>query len=145
MANIENMDSLLRKLAQIADINNATMKGLEKAAIRVEVDAKVNAPSDDGHLRASLTHELDGSKLQAAIGSNLHYAPYVEFGTGVHAVKGDGRKTPWSYEDAEGNWHTTAGQHPQPFLEPALDMNKDAIQKDIANEVKKYIGGIGTK
>ena len=25
-----------------------------------------------------------------------------------------------SYKDAKGEWHTTTGQKPQPFLEPAL-------------------------
>lgn len=145
MANIKNLDSLLRKIDKLKNIDDAVMKGLEKGAMRVEADAKVKAPSDDGHLRASITHELDDSKLQAEVGTGLYYAPYVEHGTGVFAADGNGRKTPWSYEDEEGNWHTTAGQRPQPFLQPSFDANKKAIKKDVVEAVSKHIGGIGKK
>ena len=32
-------------------------------------------------------------------------------------MNGDGRKdVPWHYQDEEGNWHTTSGQKPNPFL-----------------------------
>lgn len=142
---IENMDKLLAKLTKLKNMDKAVMDGLELGALRVESDAKISAPSNDGHLRASITHEKDEAKLQVAVGTNLHYAPYVEFGTGVFAAGGDGRKTPWSYQDAEGNWYTTAGQHPQPFLEPSLEKNKAQIKKDVAKAVEKYIGGIGEK
>jgi hypothetical protein len=39
-------------------------------------------------------------------------------GTGVFFP--GGRPTPWKYKDDKGNWHTTSGQPPQPFIRPAV-------------------------
>ena len=68
------------------------------------------------------------------VGTNVEYAPYVEYGTGVF---NPGRLTPWSYQDASGEWHTTTGQKPQPFLVPALDSNRDKILNIFKEKVKE--------
>ena len=60
-------------------------------------------------------------------------------GTGIYAVNGDGRKDRWSYQDAEGKWHSTIGQKPQPFLERALDNNRDKINKIFEDEIKRVL------
>lgn len=119
-----------KKLQEFADkgLLEAVQKGLEKACILVEVSAKENCPVDDGVLRASITHDVEGT--QGFIGTNVESAPYVHQGTGIYAVKGDGRKeVPWSYQDAEGKWHTTKGQKPNPFLQKAIDENQDEVLK----------------
>lgn len=136
MGAIEGLDALLAKFDGIA-IDKYIVEGLADACVRIEVDAKEACPVDDGTLRASITHNIDESKLQGEIGSSVEYAPYVEYGTGLLAVKGDGRKTPWKYQDAEGIWHTTAGQRPHPFLEPSLEKNKNQIVHDIAKAIKR--------
>ena len=99
----------------------------------VERDAKIICPANTGELRQSITHEVEGTV--GAVGSNLEYAPYVHQGTGIYAIDGQGRKEPWTNQDAEGNWHTTIGQQPQPFLTIALDSNRN----DIIKLFKKYI------
>ena len=75
------------------------------------------------------------------VGTNVDYAPYLHQGTGIYAVNGDGRKTPWSWQDEEGNWHRTVGQPPQPFLENALDESKEEIinifQEEIQNQIRR--------
>ena len=119
-----------KKLQEFADkgLLEAVQKGLEKACVIVEVSAKENCPVDDGVLRASITHDVEGT--EGYIGTNVEYAPYVHQGTGIYAVKGDGRKeVPWSYQDAEGKWHTTKGQKPNPFLQKAIDENQDKVLK----------------
>ncbi len=38
---------------------------------------------------------------------------------GIYAVGPGGSRAkniPWRYKDADGHWHTTKGQHAQPFL-----------------------------
>ena len=56
------------------------------------------------------------------VGTNVSYAPYVHEGTGIYAADGQGRKeVPWRYQDEEGQWHSTSGQKPQPFLRDAMD------------------------
>lgn len=76
-----------------------------------------------GNLRNSITHEVeqDNHSATAIVGSAVEYAPYVELGTGIYAEHGDGRKTPWRYQDQYGNWHTTSGMPARPYLRPALE------------------------
>ena len=81
-------------------------------------------------------YEIEGNI--GAVGTNLYYAPYVHQGTGIYAVNDDGRKdVPWRYKDKDGNWHSTKGQPPQPFLQDALNANKKNI-RDLFKEAIKY-------
>lgn len=99
---------------------------LDMACQIVENDAKENCPVDDGVLRASITHQV--SDNTGVIGTNVEYAPYVHEGTGIYAKGGQGRQSvPWTYKDAEGKYHKTQGQKPNPFLQDALDSNHDKI------------------
>lgn len=58
-------------------------KDVLRRSIRVERAAKQGCPVDTGRLRSSITHELatDARGLVGRIGTNVVYAPYVEFGT----------------------------------------------------------------
>lgn len=135
MAQILNLDRLLSKFDNLQNID---LEGpLTKACLLVENDAKKNCPVDTGQLRQSITHEVEGNT--GVIGTNVEYAPYVEYGTGIYAKDGNGRQTPWSYKDSKGNWHRTVGQHPQPFLEPALLENEEEILNLIEEEIKRGV------
>ena len=125
MAEIINLDKLNYKLETLAKLD--VSKALNKACLVVENEAKRLCPVDTGDLRNSITHEVDDGV--GIVGTNKEYAPYVEYGTGIFAVEGNGRDTPWSYQDDEGNWHTTIGQKPQPFLKTALDKQKKNVIK----------------
>lgn len=131
MKNIEfDINKLVDKLDNIDNIS--LDKAVDKACFIVERAARINAPKDTGALARSITHEVeDGTGY---IGTNLEYAPYVEYGTGIFAAAGDGRKERWSYQTADGQWHSTVGQRPHPFLHPALDNNRTKVLEAI----KKY-------
>ena len=109
-------------------------EALTKSCLTVEAEAKERCPVDDGQLRQSITSVVD--KNIGAVGTNVEYAPYVHQGTGIYAVNNDGRKDRWSYKDAEGNWHSTIGQHPNPFLETALDSKKPEILEIFKGEIR---------
>lgn len=105
-------------------------KGMAKAVLLVEREAKMKAPRDTGDLARSITSKVEtsGGEVEGTVFTPLYYAPYVEYGTGLFAEDGDGRKdVPWNYQDDEGNWHSTSGQKPQPFMRPALDENREEI------------------
>lgn len=58
-------------------------------------------------------------------------------GTGIYAIDGDGRKTPWRYVSKAGKYkggHFTHGQRGKPFLEYAKLFNKDKISKVLAGD-----------
>ena len=131
-----SIDSLILKLEKLGDLD--VTEALEKACLLVENDAKKKVPVDTGNLRSSITHEVNGN--EGIVGTNVEYAPYVEFGTGLFSSQGDGRTdVPWRYQDASGQWHTTSGQQPQPYLQPALQSNKGKIKKIFANAVKEAL------
>lgn len=119
-----NLDKL------IAGLDATLIPLMEKACYMVEGQAKKNCPVDDGLLRASISHDVDAKAdiIEGIIGTNLEYAPYVHQGTGIYAEGGNGRTAvPWHYKDPEGNWHSTKGQKPNPFLQKAVDENKAEI------------------
>lgn len=133
----------------IRSLENATskmikecMKNMETACLLMERSAKKKVNVDQGTLRASITHDvvLENGMIVGSIFSNLNYAPYVEKGTGVFAVDGDGRKTPWNWKnEGSSKWRGRKqwqGSRPHPFLEPAREENKDKISKILAGKSK---------
>ena len=135
MAEVINLEKLISKLNKLSD--QQMEQALNKACILVENQAKENCPVDTGELRMSITHYVEGDT--GVVGTNKHYATYVEYGTGLFARDGNGRQTPWSYQDAKGEWHSTKGQKPQPFLEPALLDNEKNIIKIFDEAIKEGV------
>lgn len=117
---------------------NNLYQALDEVGKLVAESAKQNLTTngnvDTGALRDSITYRVEGNSV--IIGTTIPYAPYIEMGTGLFAFHGDGRKeVPWHYKDRNGNWHTTSGIHPHPYLEPALFQNREAIVRLIKNAV----------
>ena len=126
----EGLEEVLQELEDLADVKWA-QKGLQRASALVERAAKEKAPKGSGELRRSIKSKVEG--LEGIVYTPLEYAPYVEYGTGIHAEGGNGRKdVPWHYRDDKGEWHSTSGMEPQPYMRPALDENRE--------EVKRLIG-----
>ena len=96
---------LMKKKGKIIDKNLG--KDLLKCVIKVEGDAKRNAPVLTGRLRSSLTHEV--KKMVGKVGTNVDYAPPVEFGTSKMSA--------------------------QPYLFPALRKNFNFIRKKLGKSV----------
>ena len=103
---IEGLDRLIKKTSP--DLLRAPLKRFfERAAISVENRAKRNAPVDTGRLRSSLTHELDSADVPrfARVGTNVKYAPFMEFGTGLFSdAEGASHTRHWPPPDALGGW-----------------------------------------
>lgn len=69
-------------------VRKAMRDGLMQASLYLlgEVKAAREMPVDTGNLRASMRYEVgsvDGVPLWAAVGTNVEYAPYMEYGTGL--------------------------------------------------------------
>jgi HK97 gp10 family phage protein len=125
---LEGLEGALESLENIVNTENLE-RALGQACALVERSAKQKAPKDSGELRRSIASKLEneGNTLVGVVYTPLTYAPYVEFGTGLFA-ESDGRKNvPWCYKDDQGEWHSTSGQKPHPFMRPALEENRDQI------------------
>lgn len=60
--------------------DQAIKVALTKIGLIVERDAKLKTPVDTGRLRNSFTNEVKMDEKAVYIGSNVEYAPYIEFG-----------------------------------------------------------------
>ena len=133
----EGLDKIIDKIEDFDDVREMT-SAMQDACNLVEGAAKDKAPKDTGALRRSITSkvEVTGNSIEGIVFTPLEYAPYQEYGTGLFLQNGNGRKTPWVYMDDKGNYHYTRGQHPQPYMRPALEENKDKIINIIKGALK---------
>lgn len=136
MANIEfeGLEEVLDSIESFADVSRLDA-ALGKACAIVEASAKQKAPKGDGDLRRSITSKID--EYTGIVYTPLEYAPYVEFGTGLFAEEGGRKDVPWCYQDEEGEWHTTSGMKPQPFMRPALAENREKIIEILKEGITK--------
>lgn len=125
---IDNSAAVLKELAY------ASERALKRIGMKAEDYAVDLVPVDTGLLRDSITHEVDAIKKEVLIGSTSEYAAYVELGTGKYYP--GGRKQPWVYQDAHGNWYRTVGNKPQPYLKPAIVDHIDTYKNIIMDELK---------
>lgn len=122
------------KILVTSELPELINKALLQATLFIEGEAKKNLRANGnglktGLLRDSITHDIDEAQHIGYVGSNLDYAIWVHQGTGLYALNGDGRKTPWIWTDAKGEAHFTHGNKPNPFIQKAIDENKDNILK----------------
>jgi len=88
---------------------------LKIGAFKVETLAKDVVAVKTGHLRSKITvDETDIARLITRVGTNVKYAPYVEFGTKVMGAR--------------------------PYLFPAFFSQENEIVKAIGRVLKKDIG-----
>lgn len=133
-------------LEVLAELDKLTNTALEAIGQTGERHAKEGAPVGTtrstgiknyhgGSLRKSLTHKVVGDDVY--IGTNMSvqhngvrhsYPIYVEMGTGIYAAEGNGRKSPWRWQDKNGDWHYTHGIKPTHFLKNALSSPKHVAE-----------------
>lgn len=134
-------------------------KGLEEIGLRTVGYASDLTPVDTGRLKNSMafttkfvkgktlriTPESGGGGLHEEkevvstdedfmvfIGTNVHYAPYIEYGTGIYASNGNGNKKKKKRKDQKN------GIKPQHMLknsvENYLDEYKEVLKKALKGE-----------
>ena len=156
---IRGLEGILERLEGIADYDKMS-KTIETACFIIERSAKQKAPKS-----IAPTIKTDVKGLTGTVYTPVEYAPYVEFGTGIHSIHPDGgrQEVPWVYVEGSTvksksktiytdesarkmvaamreqglDAHMTYGQHPQPFLRPALDENRDKIVEKMGESMLK--------
>lgn len=134
MIEFEGLEEVLEEIESLADTGELEAT-LGKACALVERSAKELAPKDTGALKRSITSKVEGT--EGIIYTPLEYAPYIEYGTGLFAENGGRTDVPWNYKDDKGQWHSTSGIKPQPFMRPALNQNRENIIKLIKEGMTK--------
>lgn len=109
------------------------MQNMELTLDHIAEKAKEKVGVGTGALRAdtrSLGVEIVGDEVHGAVGNSLEYAIYHHQGTGIYASDGNGRKTPWVYEDPKtGEKIYTRGSKPNPYLKDTIEQEQSTISK----------------
>lgn len=103
-------------------------KALMRACLVVEDKAREYASigRGSGDLGRSITSKVEDG--EGIVYTPLEYGPYVEYGTGLFAEEGGRTDVPWCYYDEKTEeFYYTSGQHPKPFMRPALDESREDI------------------
>lgn len=134
---IEGIDEVLERLEKLLNTEDIE-KAMGKACAVVEAAAKQNAPKDTGALRNSITSRVENRNghIEGVIFTPLEYAPYIEYGTGLFAESGGRKDVPWNYQDDRGEWHSTSGIKPHPFMRPAIEDNRNKIIEVLGEGIK---------
>lgn len=106
---IEDVVNKLSKMNMI--VQTETKIALKEAGMKIQADAKRNVLVDTGRLKNSITTEIWNNGYTVTVGTNVKYAPYVEYGT----MKWSGK----------------------PFLRPAYKDNTENIQKELKKILQK--------
>ncbi|MCS4487194.1 HK97-gp10 family putative phage morphogenesis protein [Staphylococcus americanisciuri] len=105
-------------------------KGILKTTLAIYNTAIALAPVDMGFLKESIDYKITDGGFSSVISVGADYSVFVEYGTGIYSTKGSrAKKIPWSYKDLDGEWHTTYGQPPQPFWNPAIDEGRKVFER----------------
>jgi len=122
---IVGLRELEDKLSNLEEkLTNALAEALEEIAGKIRDDAKSFVPVDTGSLRKSIRVEKegelqflvvagDGGVINPRTGREVDYAGYVEFGTSRAA--------------------------PQPFMQPALEKNRDETLRIVKEKVLEVL------
>ncbi|MBA4406972.1 hypothetical protein C0389_06835 [bacterium] len=120
---IEGLSALINSMKTVADKTNEAIEGaVKKGAALIVSRAKELCPIQYNRLAPSITDEIkkDNTGILAKIGTNVSYAPYVEYGYLL------GKK---------------AKKHGQiPFLYPAFQQNFNRVHELITEAVKSGMG-----
>lgn len=120
-------------------LKDTALAFLEEAGGELEAQTKRNCAVKTGKTKGSFQHSVNESSLTVAIGSDYENAIWEEFGTGIYALNGDGRKKPWTYYDELGEKHLTFGKHPKRMLWNAFQ----SLQSKIQQMAEERFGGLG--
>jgi len=138
----KSLKQLQEKLSEMVEKDKeATFKGMVKTGYRVEGEAAKKCSVDFGRVRNSLSVEGDATKMEVRVGTNVKYAPFVEFGTRPHTPpfnviqewairKGISPGAVWTAIRRKGT-------KPHPFLRPAFASQIGYLIRDIKGFIEK--------
>ena len=107
-----NMKGLNKYLSKLPGrVNGAIKNALRESSLKVQNQAKINAPVKTGNLRRGITHKVNRN-LTANIGTDVEYARIREY-------------------------HTK--RLPHGYLRPALKINRKVIETIFNRHIKKAL------
>lgn len=114
----------------------------EELVKRAKENLVANDSVDTGNLKESISYVIKPKDGEIIVTLRVpKYGIYLEYGTGVYAEGGNGRKTQWRYQRDDGGWITTEGNAPKPFLRPALADREALVSEACREALLEAFGG----
>lgn len=136
-------------MAQVVDVKMVNNKAEILAASKQQIFAWLEAigedaagtsakfaPVDTGRLKGSISSVVVEEEQAVYVGTNVEYAIYHEFGTGIYAEGGGGRQTPWMFQDKDGVWHWTHGVPAKHFIQFGCQAHLDQYKAMLESALK---------
>jgi HK97 gp10 family phage protein len=138
---IKGLQGVINRLRALGkDLDTVVDNSLHKSAYHVKRQTENNIEAvgavDTGRLRNSIVVEKV-DKCRYAVGTNVEYAPYVEFGTGSLGDPIVAHNT----SDIGKNGRHFVPHAPKPFLRPAFEAKRQEIKDDLAHDILKAARG----
>lgn len=146
---LEGVDEFIDALgASPAVVYAANLDAMRKSVFLVEAEAKALVPRRTGRLFSSIQGDVAaGDEIQGTVGTNVEYAPFVEFGTGPHDIA-PVHALALHFEIGGRSVFAARVHHPgtkaEPYLGPALERSKPSIIgffRDAAQKVIDHLAG----
>lgn len=132
-------DKLLPAMEQL--IRTLVIEGIK--IVRAQLFEFAQPAFDTGELYESFRGDVrsDGEEgVTGTISTDVFYAVYVEYGTGIYAANGGGRQTPWTYYNERiGRFCRTVGMPPRPFMYNTLRSLEDLAEKEGGKILAEYL------
>lgn len=158
---IDGMQELNASLGRMSRrIYDAAKAGLKTAGMSIVADAQVNlrqnGTNNTGLLSNSGKVEEKGDVMEAGfLSSGKGYAEYVEYGRRAGRMPPVKQLQEWAYKKLRVDRMESRsagfliarklamkGTRPQPFFRPAVEKNRQAVEKAIADAVEQVTGDV---
>lgn len=141
---IRNIEALIAKLHRLGEnIDEIVDSGLKQGAQKVQRSAKSLIRQKGAYDTGNLHKNIVVEKIEKGyiVGTNIKYAPFVEFGTGTRGdpTVSHTQREKWRYKDSQGRWHTAHAMRPRPFMRPAFNANRKYVIKSVRNALMKRL------
>jgi HK97 gp10 family phage protein len=124
------------------NINASELLQIEGAGAYTLVNGmRMRVPVKSSATKNSISpHIVESSDVRVVddVGPETNYAPYLEYGTGIFAEKGNGRKDGWVYFDGQRFWFTR-GMKPQAFIRPTAFEDFEKVIRAIGTALGQFL------
>jgi len=119
------------KSGNTEDIEDKITAIFKKIVYSLERNITIEAPVDEGLLRGSIHSDFSTDERSAVVGTNVYYAPYVNFGTAAHIIVPSNKKAlkfKVNGKDVFSKRVFHPGTQPNPFFERGMEITKREVQ-----------------
>lgn len=136
---LEGGDVVIRNFDKFdKDLRDDLDRVLMRNTLELHRNARQRCPVRFGRLRNSISWKVE--EQAGTVGSDVHYAPHVNYGTGVYFEGEGGPHTTWLAPNPwTGRPAIHKGQRAQPFLTLSYEEQKPKFLADTIDTVKRAV------